>query len=127
AVAALVGAEAWFLHGFYAGKPEYDAALALVAALGVLLAKDSIRAKLAGRRHACARSGAFPAVLTDPPVRANHSSAAGPLLGRFDSKASYRSALRIQRHVGERRERVSGLQVGEGKEGSVRFRTRSRL
>lgn len=48
AIVAVVGAEAWFLHGFYAGTPEYAPALAFIAALGVLLAKDPIRAKLAG-------------------------------------------------------------------------------
>jgi len=48
AIAAVVGTEAWFLHGFYAGRPEYAPGLAFIAALGVLLAKDPIRAKLAG-------------------------------------------------------------------------------
>lgn len=48
AIAAVVGTEAWFLHGYYAGSPEYEPAIAFIAALGVLLAKDPIRASLAG-------------------------------------------------------------------------------
>jgi len=48
AVAVVVGTEAWFLHGFYTGKPEYEPGLAFVAALGILLTKDPIRARLAG-------------------------------------------------------------------------------
>lgn len=47
AVVAVVGTEAWFLHGYYAGSPEYEPAIAFIAALGVLLAKDPIRARLA--------------------------------------------------------------------------------
>lgn len=48
AVTTVVGAEAWFLHGYYAGSPEYEPAIAFIAALGVLLARDPIRARLAG-------------------------------------------------------------------------------
>lgn len=47
AIAAVVGTEAWFLHGYYAGNPEYEPAIAFIAALGFLLAKDPIRASLA--------------------------------------------------------------------------------
>lgn len=54
AVAAVVGSEAWFLHGYYAGNLEYESGLAFIAALGVLLAKDPIRAKLAGTDSALA-------------------------------------------------------------------------
>lgn len=48
AVAALVGAEAWFLHGYFSGTPEFEPALAFVTALGVLLGKDPIRSVLKG-------------------------------------------------------------------------------
>lgn len=48
ALAAVVGTEAWFLHGYYAGRLEYEPAIAFIAALGVLLAKDPIRVRLAG-------------------------------------------------------------------------------
>ena len=48
AIAAVVGTEAWFLHGYYVGSPEYEPAIAFIAAVGFLLAKDPIRARLAG-------------------------------------------------------------------------------
>lgn len=47
AIIALVGAEAWFLAGYYSGSPDYEPALAFLAALGFILARDSIRAKFA--------------------------------------------------------------------------------
>lgn len=50
AVALVLGAEAWFLKGFYAGQPEFEPALALLAAVGTLLAKDPIRAKLTEKK-----------------------------------------------------------------------------
>ena len=37
AVGAVIGTEAWFLHGYFAGKPEFEPAIAFIAALGVLL------------------------------------------------------------------------------------------
>ena len=45
AVSALVGTEAWFLKGFFAGQPDFEPALAFVAALGVLLAKEPLKAR----------------------------------------------------------------------------------
>lgn len=44
AIAMLIGTEAWFLKGYYAGQSDFEPALAFVASLGVLLAKDPIRA-----------------------------------------------------------------------------------
>lgn len=46
ALAALVGTEAWFLKGYFANQPDFEPALAFLAALGVVLAKDPIRARL---------------------------------------------------------------------------------
>ena len=46
AVAALVATEAWFLHGYFAGKPDFEPGIAFLAALGILLAKDPIRARI---------------------------------------------------------------------------------
>jgi hypothetical protein len=55
AVAVLVGAEAWFLKGYFSGQPDFEPAIAFVAALGILLAKEPLRAKFSGgsydRRH----------------------------------------------------------------------------
>jgi hypothetical protein len=47
AVAFLVGTEAWFLKGYFAGQPDFEAGLAFLAALGAILAKDPIRARFA--------------------------------------------------------------------------------
>lgn len=52
AIATVIGTEAWFLHGYYAGHPEYEPAIAFIAALGILLAKDPIRARLASTTNA---------------------------------------------------------------------------
>ena len=48
ALAALVGTEAWFLKGYFAGQPDFEPGIAFIAALGVLLLKDPIRTKLSG-------------------------------------------------------------------------------
>ena len=47
AVAFLVGTEAWFLKGYFAGQPDFEPGLAFLAALGAILAKDPIRAHFA--------------------------------------------------------------------------------
>lgn len=47
AVLAVLATEAWFLQGYYAGQPEFEPAIALLLAVGALLAKDPIRAHLA--------------------------------------------------------------------------------
>ena len=47
AVGALIGTEAWFLNGYFHGAPDFEPAIAFVAALGVLLAKDPVRAHFA--------------------------------------------------------------------------------
>jgi hypothetical protein len=44
-VAALVGTEAWFLKGYFSNQPDFEPALAFIAALGAALAKDPIRAR----------------------------------------------------------------------------------
>lgn len=49
AVVLLVGTEAWFLNGFFAGQPDFESGLAFLAALGVVLAKDPVRAHFAPR------------------------------------------------------------------------------
>ncbi|MBC3877605.1 hypothetical protein H8K38_07285 [Undibacterium sp. FT79W] len=46
ALAALVGTEAWFLKGYFADQPDFEPALAFIAALGIVLAKDPLRARL---------------------------------------------------------------------------------
>lgn len=43
AVAVLVGTEAWFLNGYFTGQPDFEPAIAFVAALGVLLAKEPLK------------------------------------------------------------------------------------
>jgi hypothetical protein len=48
-VAALVGTEAWFLKGYFAGQPEFEPGIAFTVALGVVIAKDPIRARLSGK------------------------------------------------------------------------------
>jgi hypothetical protein len=45
-VSILVGTEAWFLDGYFSGTPEYEPAIAFIAALAVILGKDSVRAQL---------------------------------------------------------------------------------
>ena len=47
ALVALVGTEAWFLKGYFAEQPDFEPALAFLAVLGVVLAKDPIRAGFA--------------------------------------------------------------------------------
>lgn len=47
AVVFLVGTEAWFLKGYFAGQPDFEPGLAFLAALGAILAKDPIRAHFA--------------------------------------------------------------------------------
>jgi hypothetical protein len=43
AVAALIAAETWFLEGYFAGKPEFEPAIALIAAVGAVLLREPIR------------------------------------------------------------------------------------
>ena len=49
AIAVLVGTEAWFLHGYFAGSPDFEPAIGFIAALGVVLAKEPVRAHLSSR------------------------------------------------------------------------------
>ncbi len=68
ALAVLVGTEAWFLKGFFADQPDFEPALAFLTALGVVLAKDPIRARLAAPEktaslHDKELFGAFTALL----------------------------------------------------------------
>jgi hypothetical protein len=50
AVLAVLATEAWFLKGYYAGQPEFEPAIALLLAVGALLAKDPIRTHLAEQK-----------------------------------------------------------------------------
>jgi len=43
-IAVLVGTEAWFLHGYFSGNAEFEPAIAFIAALGVIIAKEPVRA-----------------------------------------------------------------------------------
>lgn len=54
AVALVVGAEAWFLKGYFADKPEFEPALAFLGALGVLLAKEPVRARFTSAHESAA-------------------------------------------------------------------------
>ncbi|CAG2091171.1 MULTISPECIES: hypothetical protein [Xanthomonas] len=42
----LMLAEAWFLHGLFAGQPSWDSSLALLAALAAFFGKDYVKEKL---------------------------------------------------------------------------------
>lgn len=44
-VAAIVGTEAWFLEGYFASRPEFEPAIAFVAAVGFLLAKGPFKSR----------------------------------------------------------------------------------
>lgn len=73
AIAALVGAEAWFLHGYYDGKPEWESGIAFVTALGVILAKDPISRAIQSKReesksHDAYLFGEFSAILPQVPA-----------------------------------------------------------
>lgn len=45
AIAVLLGTEAWFLQGYFAGVPEFEPGIAFMTALGVVLAKDAVRVR----------------------------------------------------------------------------------
>lgn len=51
AVALLVGTEAWFLNGYFAGQPDFEPGLAFLGALGVILVKEPIRAHVSPKRN----------------------------------------------------------------------------
>ena len=51
AIAVLVGAEAWFLKGYFAGQPDFEPGLAFLVALGAVLAKDPIRTHFASPKE----------------------------------------------------------------------------
>ncbi len=44
-IAILILAEAWFLHGFFHGRPDFEPAIAFIAALGTVFFKDPIKEK----------------------------------------------------------------------------------
>jgi hypothetical protein len=52
AIAVLIGTEAWFLKGYFAGQAEFDSGIAFITALGVVLVKDPIRARLSSQSSA---------------------------------------------------------------------------
>lgn len=45
-VLLLVLFEAWFLHGYFSGNPEFEPAIGFLAALGALFTKDTIKSRL---------------------------------------------------------------------------------
>jgi len=45
-VLTLVLTEAWFLKGYFSGKPDFEPAIAFLVALGAIFAKDKIKEKL---------------------------------------------------------------------------------
>jgi hypothetical protein len=49
AVVSLVGTEAWFLKGYFEGKPDFEPGIAFIVALGIVIAKDPIRARLSSK------------------------------------------------------------------------------
>lgn len=44
-IAILMLTEAWFLHGFFNGSPDFEPAIATIAALGSVFLKDPIKTK----------------------------------------------------------------------------------
>ena len=68
-VTILMLAEAWFLHGVFAGKPRWDASLAFLGALAACFAKDYVKDRLnvgqPAREH---DRRLFEAFLTEFPV-----------------------------------------------------------
>lgn len=72
AVVVLVATEAWFLQGYFAGKPEFEPAIAFIVAVGVLLGKEPIRSALSRSTQATQHDkdlfAEFLAVLPDEPT-----------------------------------------------------------
>jgi hypothetical protein len=48
ALGVLLLTEAWFLSGYFVGKPEFEPFIAFATALGVFFAKESLKAKFSG-------------------------------------------------------------------------------
>ena len=89
AVLVLVGTEAWFLKGYFAGQPDFEPALAFVVALGVLLAKEPLKARFksteSARSHDQKLFQAFlNALPAEPTIRFLKDHDFG---GSFDKKA----------------------------------------
>ncbi len=86
ATAALVGTEAWFLKGFFVGEPEFEPGIAFLAALGIVLVKEPIRARLSSQPQVLEHDQAlFTKFLcdlpTEPTIRAlKEHDFGGPLL-----------------------------------------------
>jgi hypothetical protein len=47
-IVGLILAEAWFLNGFFLGRPEYEPAIAFLVTFGAIFAKDPIKEKFTG-------------------------------------------------------------------------------
>lgn len=68
-VTILMLAEAWFLHGVFAGKPSWDASLAFVGAITAFFAKDYVKDRLNVGQPARAHDRTlFESFLTEFPV-----------------------------------------------------------
>jgi hypothetical protein len=87
AVTLLMLAEAWLLHGVFAGKPSWDASLAFVAALAALFAKDYVKERLNIAQPARAHDRVlFETFLADFPVEPTLN-----MLKDYDFGNSFRS------------------------------------
>jgi hypothetical protein len=57
AVLGLMGAEAWFLHGYFGAGPEFEPFLLTLGAMGLVLAKDPLKEKFGAAKAARAHDG----------------------------------------------------------------------
>ena len=87
-VALLMLAEAWFLHGVFAGKPSWDSSLAFVGAIAPLFAKDYVKERLNIAQPARAHDLAlFESFLKDFPVEPTLN-----MLREYDFGNAFRSS-----------------------------------
>jgi hypothetical protein len=64
----LVATEAWFLKGYFAGQPEFEPAIAFIAAAGALVLKDAVKARFTPENKSVAHDRAlFEELLLDLP------------------------------------------------------------
>jgi hypothetical protein len=67
-IVALILTEAWFLKGYFFGKPDFEPAIALILTIGVIFAKDPIKEKIGiGGKASQHDQNLFRAFLTDLP------------------------------------------------------------
>jgi hypothetical protein len=94
ATVILVVTEAWFLKGFFVGEPEFEPGIAFLAALGIVLAREPIRAMLPSKlpvsEHDQALFAQFLRDLpTEPTVRVLKEHDFGGLLSRASIQHLY--------------------------------------